>query len=43
MIRGQAFEVHAHEAHQLAWASAGVLMVDPADQWRAHARLQAGI
>jgi len=43
MIRGQAFKVHAHETHQLAWASAGVLMVDPADQWRAHARLQAGI
>ena len=32
MIRGQAFEVHAHETHQLAWASAGVLMVDAADR-----------
>ncbi len=27
MLRGQAFEPHVHDTHQLVWASAGVLMV----------------
>lgn len=28
MLRGQSFERHVHEVHQLAWASRGVLTVD---------------
>lgn len=28
MLQGEAFEPHAHDEHQLAWASAGVLMVE---------------
>lgn len=32
MPRGKAFERHVHEAHQLAWAPTGVLMVELADR-----------
>jgi AraC-like DNA-binding protein len=32
MARGQAFTGHVHELHQLAWSSAGVLLVDTADR-----------
>ena len=28
MLRGQAFDRHVHEVHQLAWASSGVLVAD---------------
>jgi AraC-like DNA-binding protein len=28
MIRGQSFQRHVHDVHQLAWASQGVLLVD---------------
>lgn len=32
MGRGQAFDQHVHELHQLAWSSSGVLMVEAADR-----------
>ncbi|MFB9834713.1 AraC family transcriptional regulator [Actinoallomurus acaciae] len=32
MLRGQAFNRHAHDVHQLAWASTGVLMVGVDDR-----------
>jgi AraC-like DNA-binding protein len=32
MFRGQSFERHIHDVHQLAWASSGVLMVDVEDR-----------
>jgi AraC-like DNA-binding protein len=33
MVQGQAFDLHAHDPHQLAWASTGVLMVDTTDRF----------
>lgn len=33
MDRGQRFRRHVHDAHQLAWASTGVLMVDVDDHY----------
>ena len=32
MLRGQTFQRHVHEIHQLAWASSGVVMVDVDDR-----------
>jgi AraC-like DNA-binding protein len=32
MDRGQAFDGHVHDQHQLAWSSSGVLAVDTADR-----------
>jgi AraC-like DNA-binding protein len=33
MIRGQSFQRHVHDVHQLAWASHGVLLVDVDDRY----------
>ncbi|MFQ3555686.1 helix-turn-helix transcriptional regulator [Streptomyces gramineus] len=32
MVRGQTFQHHVHDDHQLAWASSGVVMVDTGDR-----------